>query len=74
MSTSGFPGLETATVERFGHPMRLCPVAVSAEAMALAWANQEDAPQGATVVVEHGIRPSGLHGRTAGGSGELVAV
>lgn len=63
MSTSGFPAMETATVERFGHPMRLFPVAVSAEAMALAWANLEEAPQGATVVVDHEIRASGLHGR-----------
>jgi BirA family biotin operon repressor/biotin-[acetyl-CoA-carboxylase] ligase len=31
--------------------------------MALAWANPDDAPQGATVVVDHEIRASGLHGR-----------
>jgi biotin-(acetyl-CoA carboxylase) ligase len=62
-SATGFPGLETETVEQFGHPIRRFPVAVSAEAMALAWANQEDAPQGATVVVDHEIRASGLHGR-----------
>ena len=43
--------------------MRLFPVAVSSEAMALSWANQEEAPQGATVVVDHEIRASGLHGR-----------
>ena len=63
MSGSGFPALQTETVERFGRPMRTFPVAVSSEAMALAWANQEDAPQGATVVVGHEIRASGLHGR-----------
>ena len=63
VSASGFPTLQAETVERFGHPMRHFPVAVTAEAMALAWANQEDAPQGATVVVDHEIRPSGLHGR-----------
>lgn len=62
-SATGFPGFETATVEQFGRPVRRFPVAVSAEAMALAWANQEDAPQGATVVVDHEIRASGLHGR-----------
>ena len=62
-SATGFPGLHTETVERFGHPVRVFPVAVSSEAMALAWANQEDAPQGATVVVDHEIRASGLHGR-----------
>jgi biotin-(acetyl-CoA carboxylase) ligase len=63
VSASGFPSLQTETVERFGRPMRMFPVAVSSEAMALAWANQEDAPQGATVVVDHEIRASGLHGR-----------
>jgi BirA family biotin operon repressor/biotin-[acetyl-CoA-carboxylase] ligase len=63
MSATGFPAMETETVERFGRPMRVFPVAVSTEAMALAWANQEDAPQGATVVVDHEIRASGLHGR-----------
>ncbi len=62
-SASGFPTLQAETVERFGRPMRRFPVSVTAEAMALAWANQEDAPQGATVVVDHEIRPSGLHGR-----------
>lgn len=62
-SATGFPGMETVTVEQFGRPVRRFPVAVSAEAMALAWANQEDAPQGATVVVDHEIRASGLHGR-----------
>lgn len=62
-SPTGFPRLETETVEKFGRPMRRFPVAVTSEAMALAWANQEDAPQGATVVVDHEIRASGLHGR-----------
>jgi biotin-(acetyl-CoA carboxylase) ligase len=62
-SATGFPGMETETVEQFGRPVRRFPVALSAEAMALAWANQEDAPQGATVVVDHEIRASGLHGR-----------
>ena len=63
VTASGFPTLQAETVERFGRPMRHFPVAVTAEAMALAWANQEEAPQGATVVVDHEIRPSGLHGR-----------
>ncbi|HEX2048286.1 MAG TPA: hypothetical protein VHF27_11000 [Acidimicrobiales bacterium] len=63
VTASGFPTLQAETVERFGHPMRHFPVAVSSEAMALAWANQEDAPQGATVIVDHEIRASGLHGR-----------
>ncbi len=63
VSASGFPALHAETVERFGRPVRHFPVAVSSEAMALSWANQEDAPQGATVVVDHEIRASGLHGR-----------
>lgn len=63
VTASGFPTIAAETVERFGRPVRHFPVAVSAEAMALAWANQEDAPQGATVVVDHEIRASGLHGR-----------
>jgi len=50
------------TVERFGRPMRTFPVAVSAEVMAQAWANQEAAPHGAAVIVEHEINPRGLHG------------
>lgn len=63
MSTGGFPVTQVETVERFGHMVRHFPVAVSAEVMALSWANREDGPQGATVVVDHEIRPSGLHGR-----------
>ena len=63
VSATGFPALAAETVERFGRPIRHFPVAVSSEAMALAWANQEDAPQGATVVVDHEVRASGLHGR-----------
>lgn len=51
------------TVERYGRPFRQFPVAVSAEAMALAWANQEDGPNGAAVIVDHEIGPRGLHGR-----------
>ena len=43
--------------------MRHFAVAISSEAMALAWANQENAPQGAFVVVDHEINPRGLHGR-----------
>jgi BirA family biotin operon repressor/biotin-[acetyl-CoA-carboxylase] ligase len=50
-------------VERFGRPMKQFSVAVSSEVMALAWANQENAPAGAAVVVDHEINPRGLHGR-----------
>ncbi len=54
------------TVERFGHPMRHFPVAVSAEAMAMAWANREDGPHGAVVVVENEIGARGFHGAVWG--------
>lgn len=50
------------TIEKFGRPMRIFPVAVSCEVMAQAWANKEGAPHGAAVVVEHEINPRGLHG------------
>jgi len=49
--------------ERFGRLMKQFPVAVSSEVMALAWANQEQAPAGAAVLVDHEINPRGLHGR-----------
>jgi BirA family biotin operon repressor/biotin-[acetyl-CoA-carboxylase] ligase len=42
---------------------RHLPVAVSAEAIALAWARQEAAPAGAVVVVDHEISPRGRLGR-----------
>lgn len=61
--TSGFPVGGAETVERFGRQFRHFPVAVSAEAMALAWANREDAPPGAAVVVDAEINARGLHGR-----------
>jgi biotin-(acetyl-CoA carboxylase) ligase len=60
---AGVPQLQTETIERFGRPMRWFSVAVTSEAMALSWANQEEAPQGATVVVDTEIRASGLHDR-----------
>ena len=49
--------------ERFGRPVRQYQVAISAGAQALAWARQEDAPEGATVVVEREISPLGFRGR-----------
>lgn len=54
---------EAETVERFGRQVRHFPVAVSAEAMALAWANKENGPAGATVIVDTEIGARGLHGR-----------
>ncbi len=43
-------------------PVRRYPAAVSAGAMALAWANQEAAPTGAMVVVAHEVSPLGRLG------------
>jgi biotin-(acetyl-CoA carboxylase) ligase len=45
-----------------GRPIRRYQAAVSAGAMASAWANQEDAPSGATVVVDHEVSPLGRLG------------
>lgn len=54
------PGAET---ERFGHPVRQYRMGVSGAALALAWARQENAPDGATVVVEREVSPLGRLGR-----------
>ncbi|MGH9182695.1 MAG: hypothetical protein ACRDZ9_02580 [Acidimicrobiales bacterium] len=51
------------TTERFGRPFRQYPAAVSAEAMGLAWARQEEAPHGAVVVVDREISARGRLGR-----------
>jgi len=59
---SAFGSTAPETIERFGRPTRHYQVAVSVEAMALAWANQEDGPHGATVTVEHEIGARGFHG------------
>lgn len=56
-------GGEPLTTERFGRLMRTFPVAVSAGAMAGAWARQEDAPAGSTVVVEREVTALGRIGR-----------
>lgn len=45
--------------ERGGHPERHFGFAVSVGAMALAWARQEGAPQGATVVADHEVTALG---------------
>jgi biotin-(acetyl-CoA carboxylase) ligase len=65
MST-GFPVGGAETVERFGRPFRHFPVAVSSEAMAMAWANKEEAPAGALVVVDAEVGARGFHGRVWG--------
>ena len=48
--------------ERLGRPVRHFQVAISAAAQALAWVRQEDAPQGAAVVVDREISPLGFRG------------
>jgi biotin-(acetyl-CoA carboxylase) ligase len=47
-------------------PIRHYQAAVSAEALALAWARQEQAPSGATVVVDNEVSPRGHAGRLWG--------
>jgi len=42
--------------------IRHLPVGVSTTALALAWARQESAPEGATVLVEHEVSPLGWRG------------
>ena len=54
------PGEES---ERFGHTVRQFKMGVSGAALALAWARQEDAPNGATVVVEREVSPLGRLGK-----------
>lgn len=49
--------------ERFGHLVRHYRMGVSGAALALAWARQENAPDGATVVVEREVSPLGRLGR-----------
>lgn len=52
-----------AQAERWGHTVRRYRMGVSGAALALAWARQEDAPHGATVVVEREVSPLGRLGR-----------
>ena len=54
------PGAEAAPDPR---PIRRYQAAVSAGAMALGWANLEQAPNGATVVVDHEVSPMGRLGQ-----------
>ncbi len=49
--------------ERFGRILRHYKMSVSAGALAQAWARQENAPHGATVVVDREVSPLGRHGR-----------
>ncbi|MGH9177443.1 MAG: hypothetical protein ACRD0N_02655 [Acidimicrobiales bacterium] len=54
------PGAES---EIEGHLVRRYLMGVSGSALALAWARQEDAPHGATVVVDREVSPLGRLGR-----------
>ena len=56
-------GGAVAESERFGRPFRHFQVAISAGTQALAWARQEDAPAGATVVADLEVSPLGFRGR-----------
>ncbi len=49
--------------ERFGRLVRHYKMSVSAGTLAQAWARQENAPHGATVVVDREVSPLGRHGR-----------
>ncbi len=60
---SGPAGDPVTTTERFGRLFRHFPVAVSAGAMAQAWARQHGAPHGATVLVDHEITALGRLGQ-----------
>lgn len=46
-----------------GLPVRRFKVGLSAEALALAWARQQNAPAGAAVIVDHEVSARGRHGR-----------
>ncbi|CAN5497546.1 biotin--[acetyl-CoA-carboxylase] ligase [soil metagenome] len=54
-------GTETLSVR--GLPLRAFQVGLSAEALALAWARQQNAPAGAAVVVVNEVSPRGRAGR-----------
>lgn len=54
---------EAAEPSEGERPIRRYNAAVSSGAMALAWANQEAAPSGALVVVEHEVSPLGRLGQ-----------
>ncbi len=45
------------TTKLLGRPLRHYPVVLTTESMALAWARQQDAPEGATVVADQEVTP-----------------
>jgi BirA family biotin operon repressor/biotin-[acetyl-CoA-carboxylase] ligase len=59
--TGGLVGGEES--ERFGRLVRHFKMSVSAGTLALAWARQENAPNGATVVVDREVSPLGRLGQ-----------
>ena len=59
----GGPGSMGQTVHRFGHATRQYPLAISATALALAWARQEEGPHGATIIADREVSPLGRHGK-----------
>lgn len=69
-SVTAVPGGPPETVERFGRPFRHFAVAISAGAMAGAWARQENAPARAAVTVEREVSPLGRLGQHWHGSPE----
>jgi len=60
------------TAEKFGRPVRQFPIAISSEVLALAWARQENAPQGAAVIVDREISPLARLGRLWGSPPEVT--
>ena len=59
----GGPAGMGQTVQKFGHAVRHYPLAISATALALAWARQEEGPHGATIVADREVSPLGRHGK-----------
>lgn len=70
--TAETPGGGFDAFERQGRPIRQFRVAVSAGAMALAWARQEQAPAGAVVVADREIYPLGRLGDPWSGSPDVT--
>lgn len=65
MNADSAAALEAAlTTEQLGRPVRHFPIAVTTESLALAWARQEGAPEGATVVADQELAPRQRKGAT----------
>jgi len=48
---------DALSTEALGRPLRHYPIALTTEALALAWARQEEGPEGATVVADQEVAP-----------------